>query len=101
MQKSVNAHALLGDTASRDYGSKLRRFNAFARLELRRAIASLALNPGMRVLDAGCGTGETLGWLSEAVGNEGSVVGMDLAAAHTAAARIAAPPGALVLQPMC
>jgi SAM-dependent methyltransferase len=52
----------------------------------------------MRVLDAGCGTGETLGWFSEAVSDEGSVVGMDLAAAHAAAARIAAPPGTLVLQ---
>ena len=53
----------LGDTPARDYGRKLRLFNAFAEPELRAAIASLDLKPGMRVLDAGCGTGEALGWL--------------------------------------
>jgi SAM-dependent methyltransferase len=78
---------LLGDTIARDYSRKLRLFNAFAAPELQRAIASLELTAGMRVLDAGCGTGEALRWLSEAVAPNGAVVGIDLAAAHVAAAR--------------
>ncbi len=58
----------------------------FRGAELQRAIASLGLTPGMRVLDAGCGTGEALQWLSDAVAPRGSVVGIDLAVAHVAAA---------------
>lgn len=89
---------LLGDTAARDYSHKLRLFNAFAEPELRRVIASLDLKPGARVLDAGCGTGEVLRWLSDEVGPDGAIVGIDLAAAHAAAARASAPSTALVLQ---
>jgi SAM-dependent methyltransferase len=77
----------LGDTAQRDYSSKLSLFNAFAKPELRQVVDSLALEPGMRVLDAGCGTGEALGWLCRTVQPHGSVVGIDLSAAHVAAAR--------------
>jgi SAM-dependent methyltransferase len=90
---------LLGDTAARDYAGKLRQFNAFAQPELRRAIASLDLRPGMRVLDAGCGTGEVLDWLADAIGDTGLVVGIELAAAHAACARAAARPAALIVQP--
>lgn len=89
---------LLGDTAARDYSRKLQLFNTFAEPELRQAIASLDLKPGARILDAGCGTGEVLRWLSEEAGPEGAVVGIDLAAAHATAARTNAPPQALVLQ---
>jgi SAM-dependent methyltransferase len=78
---------LLGDTIARDYSRKLRLFNSFAAPELRRAIASLTLAAGARVLDAGCGTGEALQWLCDAVAPHGTVVGIDLAAAHVAAAR--------------
>jgi SAM-dependent methyltransferase len=78
----------LGDTPARDYSSKLKLFNAFAEPELREVIASLKLKAGMRVLDAGCGTGEALEWLLEAVSPGGSVVGIDLAAAHVDAARL-------------
>src|SRR5689334_20774249 len=70
---------LLGDTATRDYSHKLRLFNAFAAPELRQAIASLGLKPGMTVLDAGCGTGESLQWLADEVGPSGKVFGIDLA----------------------
>ena len=89
---------LLGDTAERDYAAKLRRFNAFAEAELRSAIDALNLRPGTRVLDAGCGSGESLRYFHEAVGASGAVVGFDLAAAHAMSARTVAPPRALVLQ---
>ena len=84
---------LLGDTAARDYSQKLRLFNAFAEPELREAIATLGLKPGMRALDAGCGTGEALAWLRDAVLPGGEVIGIDLAGAHVIAARtcLAAP----------
>lgn len=78
---------LLGDLPTRDYASKLQLFNAFAEPELRQAITGLGLKPGMRVLDAGCGTGEALEWLLAEVSPGGTVVGLDLAAAHIAAAR--------------
>ena len=89
---------LLGDTPQRDYSRKLQLFNAFAARELRQALASLALRPGMRILDAGCGTGDVLRWFCDEVKSEGLVVGMDLAAAHTALARARAPAEALILQ---
>jgi SAM-dependent methyltransferase len=79
--------ALLGDSPSRDYACKLRQFNTFAAPELRALIAELGLRPGMRVLDAGCGTGEALEWLEAAVAPFGHVVGWDLSAAHIEAAR--------------
>src|ERR1700729_824519 len=82
---------LLGDSADRDYSAKLRSFNAFAEPEIRALIRSLDLKPGMHILDAGCGTGEALSWLSSEV-QPGSVVGIDLAAAHVAAARTHASP---------
>lgn len=89
---------LLGDTAARDYSRKLRLFNAFAQRELKQVISNLDLQPGMRVLDAGCGTGESVGWFYEAMKSAGTVVGMDLAAAHTIAARATAPVATLILQ---
>lgn len=89
---------LLCDTAGRDYSSKLRLFNAYAAREIRQAIAFLNLRPGMSVLDAGCGTGEALRWLHEAVRPTGSVLGIDLARAHITGARIDLPPRVTALQ---
>jgi SAM-dependent methyltransferase len=81
------AASLLGDTPLRDYSRKLSLFNSFAEPELRALIASVGLGPGMRILDAGCGTGEPLPWLLHEVKPSGSVIGVDLAAAHADAAR--------------
>jgi SAM-dependent methyltransferase len=88
----------LGDTPARDYSLKLRLFNAMAAPELRSAIDSLQLAPGMRVVDAGCGTGETLAWLSATVAPGGLAVGIDLSSAHLSAARAVLPAGATLLQ---
>jgi SAM-dependent methyltransferase len=95
---SASATGLLGDTAARDYSRKLQLFNAFAEPELRQAIGRLGLKPGMRVVDAGCGTGEALRWLRDAVTPDGTVIGIDLAAAHVAAARAVSGECILVLQ---
>jgi SAM-dependent methyltransferase len=92
------AAALLGDTTARDYSRKLRLFSACAEPELRQAIAGLGIEPGMRILDAGCGTGEALEWLAVEAGAQGLVVGLDLASAHVAAAQARMSAGAAVLQ---
>jgi len=92
------APGLVKDMTGRDCARKLRLFNAFAEPELRQAIASLGLERGMRILDAGCGGGEALGWLAEEVGPHGLVVGVDLAAARAAATRATARVGTAVLQ---
>jgi SAM-dependent methyltransferase len=94
----AGATTLLNDTPSRDYSLKLRRFNEFAEPEIRRAMATLGLVPGMRVLDVGCGSGEALRWFHESVKSAGLVAGIDVAAAHTAAARVASPSDVLVAQ---
>ncbi|HEX3912603.1 MAG TPA: methyltransferase domain-containing protein [Steroidobacteraceae bacterium] len=81
---------LLGDTAARNYSSKLSKFNTFAQPELQRLIRGLDLKSGMQVLDAGCGTGEALNWLLGEVAPAGRVTGVDLSAAHIGAARLQA-----------
>jgi len=88
---SARLPGLLGDSVARDYADKLRHFNLFAEPELRGAIAGLALKPGMHVLDAGSGSGLALPWLWEAVAPSGTVLGIDLASAHIAAARADTP----------
>ncbi len=88
----ASAAGLLGDTPARDYSHKLGLFNAFAEPELRQLIVGLGLRPGMRVLDAGCGSGEALNWLLDEVKPTGTVTGIDLAVAHVSAARLHAVP---------
>jgi SAM-dependent methyltransferase len=89
---STRYDGLLGDTTARDYSDKLSKFNGFAQPELRGLIQGLHLKPGMHVLDAGCGTGEALNWLLGEVSPTGHVAGIDLAAAHVAAAKLRASP---------
>ena len=64
--------------------AQYRRRAGFYDLELalfeplrRRAIALLYLRPGAVVLDVGCGTGLSLGLLSQAVGAKGRIVGIE------------------------
>jgi demethylmenaquinone methyltransferase/2-methoxy-6-polyprenyl-1,4-benzoquinol methylase len=58
----------------------------------KRAIRSLALNPGETVVDLGCGTGLNFSRLQEQVGPRGRIIGVDLTDAMLAeaSARIAA-----------
>ena len=97
-ESAATSVGLLGDTPSRDYSRKLSQFNSFAEPELRHLIASVGLSPGMRILDAGCGTGEALPWLLDEVEPSGTVVGIDLASAHVNAARSYASARIEVLQ---
>lgn len=89
---------LLGDTADRDYARKLRLFSDFAAPELGQAIRRLELRDGMRILDAGCGTGEVLQRLRNTAGPRAEVFGIDLSAAHVRAAREKVDDSVTVLQ---
>jgi mycothiol synthase len=60
---------------------------AFMTAEKRRSLELLALNPGARVLDLGCGTGPELGALAQIVGPLGRVVGLERSSALIAQAR--------------
>ncbi len=53
----------------------------------RRLVDRVALEPGSRVLDVGCGTGRLARWIAERVGPTGSVVGIDPLAERIAIAR--------------
>jgi SAM-dependent methyltransferase len=94
----MSSTGLLGDTTARDYVSKLQRFHAHARPELTQAIASLSLRRGMRIVDVGCGSGETLSLMHAAIDGDGSVTGLDLAWAHVCAARAQLPASTLIVQ---
>jgi SAM-dependent methyltransferase len=93
-----NPQGLLGDTEDRDYSRKLSAFNVFAKPELQELIRSLKLQAGMQVLDVGCGTGDALNWLFGEVTAAGKAVGIDLSAAHVAAAKLRVLPGIEIKQ---
>jgi ubiquinone/menaquinone biosynthesis C-methylase UbiE len=53
----------------------------------KRILLAAGIGPGMRVLDVGCGAGDVTFLISEIVGREGQVVGIDRADAALAAAQ--------------
>jgi ubiquinone/menaquinone biosynthesis C-methylase UbiE len=66
---------------ARHYDRSARLFDLLGFPERRyraEAVAALALRPGARVLDIGCGTGLNLALLERAVGPGGAVFGVDL-----------------------
>lgn len=83
--------------AREPYGSGARWYDAFSgewpvyRVGRTTAVDALALAPGDRVLDLGCGTGLNLPLLQRAVGPTGRVLGVDLSddMVHVARRRIA------------
>jgi ubiquinone/menaquinone biosynthesis C-methylase UbiE len=77
----------LDDTPVRSYAGKLERFAGFIAPELKTLFAELGIPRGARVLDLGCGVGTAARMLSELLGKEARVVGMDLSLPHLAAAR--------------
>jgi ubiquinone/menaquinone biosynthesis C-methylase UbiE len=77
----------LADGLSRDYSHKLDLFNHFAEAELRSAIAAVQVRPGSRIVDAGCGTGLQSAWLAEAAAPGGTLLAVDISAAHAALAK--------------
>jgi ubiquinone/menaquinone biosynthesis C-methylase UbiE len=98
MRNVVPRDGPLGDSVERDYSAKLQLFQRFAAPELQQAIAAQSLRPGMRVLDAGCGTGETLRMLSAAVQPGGLAIGLELSSAHLHAALAGRASGAMLVQ---
>ncbi|MEQ1604638.1 MAG: methyltransferase domain-containing protein [Pyrinomonadaceae bacterium] len=77
------------------YGRLLVRFTkpfpnfdfSFIKPVRKKAIESLNLSPGARVLDVGCGPGGSFPFLVDAVGNSGKVVGIEISPLHSDMAR--------------
>lgn len=63
----------------------------------RQSIEALSLAPGERVLELGCGTGNSLAALADRVGPTGRVLGVDYSTAMARAAAARAPDGASVV----
>jgi SAM-dependent methyltransferase len=79
------------DLSPRHYSAFEERFGLFARLT--RALAALAdAGPGSRVVDMGCGTGDSTLVLAGLVGPDGLVVGLDISASMLRAAASRRPP---------
>jgi len=59
------------------YVERMKALESRARVHKERSYEPLALVPGARVLDVGCGPGTDLPWLADRVGPGGFVVGVD------------------------
>src|SRR5262249_60085370 len=69
------------------FTKSLERMNYFQEPEARALIADLALTPGSRGLDVGCGVGLYALWLAEAIGLRGRVTGIEPTTERVQAAR--------------
>jgi ubiquinone/menaquinone biosynthesis C-methylase UbiE len=78
VERASDSYAL--ERTSRDY-DRLRDQSQAWEPATRRLIDQLALAPGARCLDAGCGPGETMRVMAERVGPSGQVIGVDIDAA--------------------
>ena len=87
---------ILGDTTDREYTGRLQRFIRFAEREIKQVLDSLAIRPGDRVLDVGCGAGMTTTWLAERAGPAGLAAGFDLSGPHCKIAHDVAPHAKIV-----
>jgi len=76
-----------GHQDSAEAERSLERMNRFQEPEARALIADLALPPGSRGLDVGCGVGLYALWLAEAVGSGGRVLGIEPTAERVENAR--------------
>jgi len=88
-QSDPNANSS-GNYALGHSADELDRLRTQARLidpTTRRFFREAGIEPGMRVLDVGCGAGDTSLLLAEMVGERGQVVGVDRAPTAIAAAR--------------
>jgi len=72
----------LHDAPNRSYAGKLERFGRFVAPELRSLFSGLGLAPRSRVLDVGCGVAFATRLLSELLGPQAQVVGVDLSLPH-------------------
>ncbi len=89
----------LDDRPDRAYTDSLVLLHEFMEPELHDIIANLGLQPGQRVLDAGCGIGGVTHMLSERMRETGLVVGLDLSTQHIErAARAGVAEGACYVQ---
>jgi len=69
------------------YAPMLAAYHRACAVELQAIIADLPLPSGARVLDMACGDGVYSVWLAEQLGNNGTVVGVDIAPAYLAVAQ--------------
>lgn len=83
MSKQTQPTNLPHSNSAGSVGSDHRHLDShylLAKAEYESCIASVGIQPGWRVLDAGCGTGTFLPYIADLVGPTGSVVALDHAA---------------------
>lgn len=65
-----------------NYAASELAYNKFLEKPIKEAISVLDIKPGQRILDFGCGPGLITEWLSQAVEENGQVIGLDISKNH-------------------